>query len=88
MAHFSRFGSFFRVRTAALCGQLLMDADINVVRQSPDLLDKTIARYQAFADKQWSAVDCASMIIMEDHGIEHLLGADHHFSQAGFQVLM
>jgi uncharacterized protein len=40
------------------------------------------------ADKDWSLVDCASFVIMEQRGIREALTADHHFEQAGFIRLL
>ncbi len=39
-------------------------------------------------DKHWSLVDCSSFVVMHDHGIQDALTTDHHFSQAGFTVLL
>jgi predicted nucleic acid-binding protein len=44
-------------------------------------------RYAARPDKEYSQVDCMSMVVMEDRGIRHVLTNDHHFSQAGFVVV-
>ena len=35
-------------------------------------------------DKQWSLVDCASFVVMEERGLTEALTADKHFEQAGF----
>ena len=39
-------------------------------------------------DKDWSLVDCASFIIMQQRGITETLTTDHHFEQAGFRLLL
>jgi len=39
-------------------------------------------------DKQWSLVDCASCVVMEQRGITQALTTDHHFEQAGFVRLL
>ena len=46
-----------------------------------------LARYEQRPDKEYSLVDCMSMVIMEQRGIRHVLTNDHHFSQAGFVVV-
>jgi uncharacterized protein len=46
-----------------------------------------VDRYADRSDKQYSHVDCMSMIVMERRGIRHVLTNDHHFSQAGFIVV-
>ncbi|MDQ3281535.1 MAG: PIN domain-containing protein [Acidobacteriota bacterium] len=44
-------------------------------------------RYAERPDKEWSHVDCMSMVLMEQRGIRHVLTNDHHFAQAGFVVV-
>jgi|SRR6185436_1567730 len=44
-------------------------------------------RYAARPDKEYSLVDCMSMVVMEQRGIRHVLTNDHHFSQAGFIIV-
>lgn len=40
------------------------------------------------SDKEWSLVDAASFIVMQDRGMTEALTADHHFEQAGFACLL
>lgn len=58
-----------------------------VVPVSHDLFLAGLDRYAARPDKEFSHVDCMSMVLMEEHGIRHVLTNDHHFSQAGFIVV-
>lgn len=39
-------------------------------------------------DKEWSLVDCASFVVMQQRGIFEALTSDHHFEQAGFVRLL
>jgi len=39
-------------------------------------------------DKEWSLVDCTSMLICHEHGIRDVFTHDRHFSQAGFGILI
>jgi predicted nucleic acid-binding protein len=48
---------------------------------------RALQRYELRPDKEYSLVDCLSMIVMEDFGIQHVLTNDHHFEQAGFLVV-
>lgn len=43
---------------------------------------------KARADKNWSPVDCASFVLMQQRGVTEALTADHHFEQAGFICLL
>jgi predicted nucleic acid-binding protein len=39
-------------------------------------------------DKDWSFIDCTSMVLCKDLGIDHVLTHDHHFTQAGLTILL
>ena len=39
-------------------------------------------------DKQWSLVDAASFVVMQERGLTEALTEDHHFEQAGFVRLL
>lgn len=39
-------------------------------------------------DKEWSLVDCASFVLMQQRNIYQALTNDHHFEQAGFVRLL
>jgi predicted nucleic acid-binding protein len=68
-----------RVRNALRMAQTL-PADRNLFLLGLD-------RYAARPDKEYSLVDCMSMVLMEQRGIRHVLTNDHHFAQAGFVVV-
>jgi predicted nucleic acid-binding protein len=40
------------------------------------------------ADKEWSLVDCASFVVMQQRNLTEALTTDHHFEQAGFVRLL
>jgi predicted nucleic acid-binding protein len=42
---------------------------------------------QARPDKEWFLVDCVSLLTCEDQGIHRVFSHDHHFVQAGLEVL-
>ena len=39
-------------------------------------------------DKEWSLVDCASFVVMQQRGLLEAFTTDHHFEQAGFVCLL
>ncbi|HUE73448.1 MAG TPA: PIN domain-containing protein [Pirellulaceae bacterium] len=39
-------------------------------------------------DKQWTLVDCASFVVMQEEGLTEAITSDHHFEQAGFVRLL
>ena len=58
-----------------------------VIPADRELFMAALNRYAARPDKEWSHVDCMSMVLMEHQGIRHVLTNDHHFAQAGFTVV-
>jgi uncharacterized protein len=52
------------------------------------LLHSSWRLLQGRIDKQWSLVDCSSFVVMQEHQVTDVLTTDHHFQQAGFQVLL
>jgi predicted nucleic acid-binding protein len=61
---------------------------VTIVPAEQALFDQGVALYDQRPDKAWSLTDCISFTIMEDHGLRDALTGDHHFEQAGFNVLM
>jgi predicted nucleic acid-binding protein len=64
------------------------DPQLEVVGPRADLLDAAVRLYEARRDKDWSFTDCFSFVVMEQRGLSHALTTDHHFQQAGFQVVL
>ena len=52
------------------------------------LFEGGVRLYAGRPDKEWSLTDCISFIVMESNGLTEALTADHHFEQAGFEILM
>ena len=44
--------------------------------------------WEARPDKDWSLVDCASFVVMQQRRLTEALTTDHHFEQAGFVRLL
>ena len=59
----------------------------NVVPAERSLFLRALSLYESRPDKEYSLVDCMSMVVMEERGIQHVLTNDHHFTQAGFTVV-
>lgn len=66
----------------------LSSEDVEVVRLSADLFEKSFALYKAHQDKQWGLIDCISFTVMREAKIQDALTFDQHFVQAGFRALM
>lgn len=75
-------------QTLALITQIRTLPNLIIVHVDP-LLDQ-MAWELLYANPQhpWSHVDATSMVVMRQMGITDILTADHHFTQAGFAVLL
>jgi predicted nucleic acid-binding protein len=60
----------------------------HVDRLTTRLMDRAEALYAQHDDKAWSLTDCLSMEAMRDRDIDEIATPDHHFTQAGFRILM
>ena len=52
------------------------------------LMKKGVQRFRLMRDKDWSLVDCISMIVAEEAKIFDIFTNDHHFEQAGLNILL
>ena len=77
-----------RGRFARLIELLRTQADVEIVSANSDLFSRGCGLHVQRADKEWSLTDCTSFIVMKERAIVQALTSDHHFEQAGFQVLM
>jgi uncharacterized protein len=86
--HVSRLGYSTRLEVALTWTRLEKSQRIEMIPASSALIMRARARYELLQDKSWSLTDCASIIVMENRSISSALTSDHHFTQAGFRVLM
>lgn len=85
LAYFSATGALQRDKAVrfvrgVLARGIVVEADRGLFLQSLDL-------YSSRPDKEYSLVDCMSMVVMQQRGIRHVLTNDRHFSQEGFTVV-
>lgn len=52
------------------------------------LMKKGFNKFKNMSDKNWSLVDCISMVVARKHKIDEVFTNDHHFEQAGFSTLL
>ncbi len=78
--------AYLRKKAVELIDSIREDGVI-IIDQTAQQFHDAVHRYRMFEDKQWSLTDCSSMNIMQEQGIQTALTGDHHFVQAGFQIL-
>ena len=84
----SRFGAPQRQAAVQLVQNLHGNPGVDVIEQTALQFWNAVAYYNARPDQEWGLVDCASFQIMQTHNIREALTNDHHFTQAGFIILM
>lgn len=85
LAYFSGQGERIRVQAASVVRRSLRE--MTVLELDRPLFLSALGLYEQRRDKEYSLVDCASMSIMRDRNIQHVLTNDHHFAQEGFTIL-
>jgi predicted nucleic acid-binding protein len=68
--------------------QLRCDPHVLIVAAPPELFARGCDLYARRPDKDWSLTDCISFVVMEERALSDALTTDHHFEQAGFQMLL
>lgn len=86
-------GSHFADRNGRSLGvqtltALHSDPSVEIVEISATIYGSAFALYASRPDKDWSLVDCASFVVMQERGITDALTQDDHFTQAGFVALL
>jgi predicted nucleic acid-binding protein len=76
-----------RQKFIQLLDLLRQQLDVEIVSSTSDLFRRGTEFFSARPDKEWSLTDCISFVVMNEHGITDALTSDHHFEQAGFQIL-
>lgn len=61
---------------------------LEIVSVDSRIFEKGCALFHSRADKEWSLTDCISFVIMDSRQIRTTFTTDHHFEQAGFQILL
>jgi uncharacterized protein len=71
-----------------LLRRLKSNPRIVLVPASPELFAQGCELFANRPDKDWSLTDCTSFIVMKEFELNDALTTDHHFEQAGFNVLL
>jgi predicted nucleic acid-binding protein len=84
---FATRGPAGRTLAIQLTRDVLGDSLTQVLPQTTGGFASALALYEARLDKEYSLVDCRSMVAMRTLGISEVLTNDHHFTQEGFTIL-
>ncbi len=85
---FAGFGEAQRRDALDLIQTIVDDDDTDIRPQTTNQFWDAVAFYAARPDQEWGLVDCSSFQMMASLGIREVLTNDHHFTQAGFTILM
>ncbi len=78
-----------RIAAVEMVDQVRQNPQVTVMPQTPEQFEEAFGLLRNRADdKEWSITDCASFLAMWQRGIWDALTSDHHFTQAGFSVLL
>ncbi len=58
-----------------------------LIAASKELLNQGWSLFRQYNDKDWSLVDCVSFTVMKKMHVRYAFTFDHHFRQAGFEIL-
>ena len=86
--YMSSKGKHLRKGALQIVGSVKNSTNVDVVPQTRSQYEDAVAYYASRPDKGWSATDCASFKIMKEKRIQESLTNDHHFTQAGFTILL
>ncbi len=68
--------------------QILTSSAVEVIPSGPRSFAAALELFRSRPDKDWSLVDCSSILICRARGIRQVFTSDHHFKQAGLDVLL
>jgi predicted nucleic acid-binding protein len=61
---------------------------VTVIPVSPRVWQAAFDLYRSRRDKDWSFIDCTSILLCQSRRINRIFTHDHHFKQAGFDTLL
>lgn len=66
----------------------IQNTRVDLIFIDDEMLQRSLEFFGQHADKAWGLVDCASFLVVRDHGIADAFTSDKHFEQAGFRCLI
>ena len=78
----------FRKAVIQLISFIQSSENIQIIEIEKNLFQKAWELYSERPDKEWSRTDCVSFVVMRTMGLTEAFTSDHHFEQAGFNILI
>ena len=78
----------FRGQAIQVIATLQASPLVEIIPASSRLFTAALELYRSRVDKDWGLTDCASFVVMGEHGLSEALTTDDHFRQAGFRILL
>jgi predicted nucleic acid-binding protein len=86
--YYAALGQSFRQQAVQVVRSLQQATEVEIVPQTDAQFQAALTFYAQRPDKEWSLVDCASFLLMQDRRLMEALAYDEHFQQAGFVPLL
>ena len=67
--------------------ELLKDSNLAIIFSGSQDIHQAMEVFKRYDDKMFSLTDCLSFAVMEKRGVKHAFTFDHHFEQAGFEMV-
>jgi hypothetical protein len=77
-----------RTSAVAVLSGLRQEPLLEILPATAALFEDGLTLYAARPDEAWSLTDCISLAVMQERGVTTAFSADHHFAQAGHQLLL
>ena len=86
--YYASLGQPFRQQAVQVVRSLQQAGEVEIIPQTDEQFQAALTFYSQRSDKEWSLVDCASFLIMQERNLTEALAHDEHFQQAGFVPLL
>jgi uncharacterized protein len=78
----------FRKAAVQIISLIQSSRNIRVVEIDKEIFIEAWNLYEERLDKEWSFTDCTSFVVMNKMGLIDAFTSDHHFEQAGYNILL
>ncbi|MEW5798977.1 MAG: PIN domain-containing protein [Bacteroidota bacterium] len=85
---FSGKGDFWRNKASEAVKRIMQNPNVKVIPQTREIFAKGLGLYNSRPDKEYSLVDCISMVLMKENQMTEILTDDKHFEQEGYVLLL